>query len=238
MPDRGNEIILNSKKPVMFLLYFLAFLVAADLTGQILKFEFGYPHIFGLVPFFDFNSEQNLPTLFSTVLLIISGVLFFILAYSFESGTRKRWIWIFCACILFFLALDEFSEIHENLSKPFHELFSTSGIFYYAWVIPYGIIFLLIALFLIPAWWKLEKRYRFLMALSGFIYVLGALGFEMLGGKVYEEMGDKLSMKGSLLAVVEESLEMGGLILLIYVLLEMISKERNGFKLMIKVDKS
>jgi len=229
MHSHGNNMIIDAKKIIQFLLYFTVFLFVGHLTGQILRYEFGYPHIFGLVRLFDFNAEQNLPTLFSTILLIINGVLFFILGKSVSSETRNKWIWYFFAFVFFFLALDEFSEIHESLSKPFHELFNTKGILYYAWVIPYGLLFLLLVLFFVPLWWRMELRIRILFALSAFLYVLGAIGFEMLGGKEFQKMGDQLTLKCSLLATAEEILEIGGLILLFYVLLTLISKERKEF---------
>jgi hypothetical protein len=234
MNNQPKEIVFNSGKAIMYLLYFLGFLILAHLTGQILKFVFGYPHIFGLVRLFDFNAEQNIPTLFSTLLLVLNSFLFFILWKSRDSEVRNKWIWIFFAFVLLFLAIDEFAEIHETLSRPFHELFGTTGLLYYAWVIPYGVAFLLVVVFFIPVWWKLENRIRFLMAFSGFLYVLGAIGFEMLGGREYEKMGDQLSLNCSLLAAVEESLEMCGLILLLYVLIQMIGLEKEGFRLRVQ----
>lgn len=205
------------------LVYIMIFLVLAHLGGQTLKYVFGHGRLFGLIELFDLNAEENIPTLFSTLLLLINGGLFLVLWKSKQNVIHNQWIWLFAAIILFYLAVDEYSEIHEKFSRPFHELFHTTGLLYYAWVIPYSFLVILFAVFFIPVWWKMQKKVRLFFAASGFLYVAGAIGMEMLGGREYEKMGDMLTYKCALLAGVEESLEMGGMILLSYTLLCLIS---------------
>jgi hypothetical protein len=127
--------------------------------------------------------------------------------------------------------------LHENLSQPFHDRYNTSGLLYYAWVIPYGIAVFILAIFFLPVWWRMEKRIRFLFALSGAIYVIGAIGLEMVGGREFEKLGDQLSFKCSLIAALEESFELAGLILLIYTVLLMVSEKMDTVSISISRDR-
>ena len=130
--------------------------------------------------------------------------------------------------IFLFLACDEFCEIHENLSEPFHILLNTSGILYYAWVIPYGLAAFIILLFAFPLWWKMPAKIKINIALAAFLFLMGAVGLEMLGGQRYEMLGDQLDLGCGILATIEESLEMFGLVLLIYSLFALIEEEYEG----------
>lgn len=52
-------------------------LVAAQVLGVVLRFGTGHDYGFGLIPFFDRDSEHNAPALFSTGLFVINALLFF-----------------------------------------------------------------------------------------------------------------------------------------------------------------
>ncbi len=45
-----------------------------------------------------------------------------------------------------FLAIDETAQIHEKLIAPIRVAFGLTGALYFAWVIPYGIGVLVLAL--------------------------------------------------------------------------------------------
>lgn len=225
MSLQRTSFYLKPRNTAWFLSYILIFLVIAQIAGLIMHYILGHGSVFGLIRLFDFNTEQNIPTLFNTILFILSATLFFLIWKAGGTGKKARWIWLFMSFVLLFLALDEFCEIHENLSAPFHERFDTSGLLYYAWVIPYGIAAILVLLFFVPVWWKMGKRIRLLFAISVIMYFTGAVAFEMFGGREFEQLGDQLDLKCCLLATVEETLEMGGMILLIYTLMKLINEE-------------
>lgn len=226
MSEQNFRQVFCPRKTALFLFYVLLFLILLQVAGLIMTYGLGHGRVFGLIRLFDFNTEQNIPTLFNTFLLILNAFLFYFVGKTEKASNGKsRWIWMFMSVIFLFLALDEFCEIHENLSEPFHERFNTSGLLYYAWVIPYGIAAIVLLLFFVPVWWKMEKRTRFLMALAVVLFLSGAILCEMFGGREYEQLGDQLDLKCGILATVEESLEMGGLILLLYTLTRMISQK-------------
>ncbi len=221
-------INLSSKKIAYVLGSFVIILIIAQVFGLVMKFIFDHGRLYGLIPFIDFNAEQNLPTLFSTFLLIFSSISFLLLWHVQRGEERKSWIWLMFTIIFLFLACDEFCEIHENLSEPFHLLFNTSGLLYYAWVIPYGLAAIIILLFAFPLWLKMPDKIKIYTALAAFLFLMGAVGMEMLGGRRYEMLDDQLDLGCGILATIEESLEMFGLVLLIYALFSLIEEEYNG----------
>jgi hypothetical protein len=64
----------------------------------------------------------------------------------------------------------------------------------------------------------LSKTMKILFFVSGATYVLGAIGFEMIGGSMYINSKD-MSLPYMLVMTVEETLEMTGIILFIFTLL-------------------
>ena len=144
MSKNLSKLILSPQKTALFLFYILLFLIGAQIIGLIMAYGFGHRRLFGLIPLFNFNTEQNIPTLFNTLLFILNSALFFFIWRAQGTTHKSRWIWLFLSVIFLFLAVDESCEIHEKLSTPFHETFYTSGLLYFAWVIPYGIAALLL----------------------------------------------------------------------------------------------
>ncbi len=213
---QNHTIVLNPKRVLRFLVAILLILIVAQVTGLIVNYVLGHGRLYGLIPLFDFNTEQNIPTLFNTLLFIINALLLWMIWKNREISPKYHWIWLFLAVIFLLLAADEFCELHEMLTEPFHSKLETSGILYYAWVIPYGIAALLLAFFFLPVWWRLEPKIRLLFAVSAVLYISGSIVLEMIGGREFEKLGDQLNLKCGIYATFEESLEMGGLILFIF----------------------
>lgn len=112
-----------------------------------------------LVSLFHFDSERNVPTVFSTILLLISAGLLVIIARS-RKNKRFYYRWGTLACIFVFLAMDEAFSIHETLIPIFRGLLNTSGVFSFAWVIPYSIVLLFLVLLYSSFIFKLPKPTR------------------------------------------------------------------------------
>ena len=158
---------------------------------------------------FDLDAESNLPTWYSSIMLLVCSVLIGMIA----SRTRRlggRFVrhWRALSALFAFLSLDEIARLHEHLGR-LHESWHTHGLFYFAWVIPgaafvavVGVLFLRFFLHL-PA----ATRWRFFW--SGVVFVTGALVVEALGGWRAETMGMN-NMTHSLIATVEEVMEIAG----------------------------
>ncbi|MBO3116498.1 hypothetical protein J4050_07050 [Winogradskyella sp. DF17] len=123
----------------------------------------------------------------------------------------------------YFLAVDEILRIHEHLNVPMRNLFDTSGVFYFAWVIPYSIIILLLGIYFYKFLLSLPVRTKVLFGLSLVVFVSGAIGIELLEGQQAEDYGmDNTTF--FILYTIEESLEMIGSSIFCFALLDYISK--------------
>jgi len=145
-------------------------------------------------------------------------------------------LWLILSILFCFLALDERYSVHEQLAFPIRSALATSGIFYFAWTIPYGLAVLLLSLYVIPVIWKLEYRIRSLFIMSAAIFLTGSIGLEMLGGWYLERADNNRDMIYILIATVEESLEMAGLVVLVYAILSLLQAEYGGFSIHICMD--
>jgi len=217
-----NAFVLNPARVLKVLFLVLLILVLAQVAGLVMKFVLDHGLVFGLVPLFDFNTEQNIPTLFNTLLFFCNASLLWMIWKDREISHKHHWIWLFLSIVFLILGADEFCELHETLTAPFHSGLDTTGLLFYAWVIPYGIAALLLAIFFLPVWWRLEPRTRLLLAVSALLYITGAILLEMIGGKEFEQLGEELDLKCGILATIEESLEMAGLILFTYTQMRML----------------
>ena len=171
------------------------------------------------------DRELNLPTLFSTLLLLTCA--FLLRRLSTIQSNDNAADWTLLSRIFVFLALDEALQIHEILIFPglrhqIHPALAST------WVIPYG----LIALGLL---WRFR---RFLTALpaktsarflrAGSIYLTGAIGMEMVGSFAVRSGLIRLhSFWYGAITGIEESLELFGLILFLHALMQELLM-RNG----------
>ena len=64
------SVDLLKKEIFIKLVYFILFLLLANITGIVFKLYVGYEYIYGLVPLFNFDTEKNIPTLYSVPAVI------------------------------------------------------------------------------------------------------------------------------------------------------------------------
>jgi hypothetical protein len=206
-----------------------AALVAAHLALQAVRFIDGNDYLYGLTPLFDLDAEGNLPTLFSTVLLLACAALLAIVAT--EAGRRRdvdAWRWRVLAAGFVFLAVDEFAKLHELLDAPVHGLLGEEvahGWLLYAWVVPYAVVVALLAGWFLPFLARLPARARRRFCIAGAVYVGAALGIEFLEGAQAEALGED-SLGYAVLTTVQEILEMAGLLLFLDALLHHVAAQR------------
>jgi hypothetical protein len=233
--EQRATVTLYPRNTAFWLCAITIFLLGVHLISILMVYTIGPQNVLvrRIYDLFFPDSEWNIPTLFSTCLFLINAVLFWIVWKAKRVAGEPRRIWLFLAGLFVFLAIDEFVALHEMFIDPLRNAFDASGFFYYTWIIPYGIAVVLLALFMIPVWLRMEKMIRFWFALSAVVYLSGAIGLEMVGGKYYEMMRMKKSLGYVFISTFEESLEMAGLIILTYVLLLLVRNHYNGFLIFI-----
>jgi hypothetical protein len=202
----------------------IGFLLFANVAGIVSKYGFGHDSVYGLVNLFDFDKEMNLPTLYSSIQLIVACLLLSIIGAKHRLNGENYVLWIALAVIFLFLAVDETALIHEVIGVRISKAFEPTGLFYYAWVIPYGIAVLVFVITFSKFLFALPKETKWRFIASGAIYVTGAIGFEMLSGISDQSYGVN-SVFYSMFYTCEELLEMVGIALFIYALLAYISNE-------------
>jgi len=173
--------------------------------------------------FFDVTEEGNIPTLFSTCLLLINGLLTLMIAYA-ERSVRGRFLyWLVLGLAFLWMGMDETIMIHEYISDWLHAHLQTTGIFRFAWVIPYGIAVLIFIAFYTRFFLSLPTVTKKWLSISGTVYLLGAVGMEMLGSYRYD--GHGFDSVYNIINGFEELTEMTGAILLIYTFLNYLARE-------------
>lgn len=113
-----------------------------------------------------------------------------------------------------------------------NKLLDTSGIFYYAWFIPYGIVIIILGIAYFKFFMSLPKRILRLFIFSAILFISGAIGMEAIGG-MYDEKYGQDNLGYYLLYTIEELLEMFGSILFFYALLSYIKTKFKDLKVII-----
>jgi hypothetical protein len=132
------------------------------------------------------------------------------------------------------LSLDETAQLHELSIAPLRERFHTTGFLYYAWIVPAGICVGIFASAYVGFLAKLPRPTARLIVLAGVLYVGGALGVESVSGKQASLYGEYSAGYHAIITI-EELLEMSGLIVFIYALLDYMGRQFPALQLRVSV---
>ena len=220
-------------KTVLVLCVLSVVLIGISVFGQVYKYNLNEGRDRYLTTVFNLDEEHNIPTFFSTMMMLACSLLLILIGESKEERKGKyRWHWTGLGFIFFFLAFDEATVFHEKTIEPIRNFLNTGGLLHFAWVIPAGVFLLILLL----CYWKflvdLPARFRGLFVLSGSVYVAGAMGMEMLSGLFLSRQGED-NLGYALLTNFEETLEIIGLLLFIHALLSYVVY--SGGRLSLKV---
>lgn len=228
-------ISFTPKNVLTIFLYIIALLLCTNILGLVSRFVFEHDYVYGLIGLFDFNTEKNIPTFYSSVALIIASLLLLFITNLHKKEQLPYVLWGVLSFIFLFLSIDEISSIHEKLNEPIKNNIDATGLLYFAWVIPYGIALIAFVAAYLKFLLKLPKTTMRLFILSGSLFVLGAIGFEMLGGWQAELNGNR-GLLYAIFYTFEESLEMLGVALFIYALLEYILIRKQSLNISLTYD--
>jgi len=214
------KLTIPTKKIVLVLIIISAVIVALSITGQYYKYFFDEGNDRYITQFVNLDEENNIPTWVNTLYLLLCFLLLLIISIAKRKSNDPFFAhWLFLSLLFFLLSTDEIIQLHEQIISPIRNTLNTKGFLYYAWVIPAFIFGLLLLLAYLKFLIKLDAKTRRLFLFSGFIYVFGAMGFEIIGGKYVSDFGQN-NFTYALITTVEETLELLGLIIFIYALLK------------------
>lgn len=230
MPDTSppQAVRVTPESVARCLIAVIAGLILIQCCLLVLVHVFGRPYIFGLVDAFDFGGENNITALVSALMMVACALM---LAFSgaVAAPPQKRLPWFLLAGVFVFLGIDEATMIHEYASAPMRALLGEDRVPHLAWVLPYGAAMLVLAAVLFPWFLKLERRVQLQFVLAGGLFVLGAIGFELAESQVVQgilaeypdtDIAEFQHPVVDVLILFEESLEMTGLGLFLYALVD------------------
>ncbi|MEM6503776.1 MAG: hypothetical protein AAF685_18350 [Cyanobacteria bacterium P01_C01_bin.89] len=212
------KVALSVRQVLTALVIGAILLVIAGTIVQVGKYVFDYRE--GWTRFFNLDREYNLPSFFSAGLLLSSGILLR------SRGKRAKaagehWAssWLLLGTVFMVLAADEFLGLHEILIIPdLAKWLGLPGFLRPLWVIP-GAIAVGWGIWKFgPFWQQLPVKFKGRSLVAAIVYITGALLMEMVGG-AYSDIEGQQNLVYALLTVVEEVLEIGGVILLLRALL-------------------
>lgn len=186
--------------------------------------------------FLNLDAEISFSTWWACTQLVGAAALCLLLAHlapDRESNDGRYWRALGFTFLL--LSIDEGVQFHEGLTGPTRRALDIGdGVLGFAWVIPVSAALLVFGLAFIRFWARLQRWPRLLMALSGVLFVGGALGFELISGAYTSENDHDTGY--ALLVVGEEGLELVGVSVFVLSLLTVLraSQPRDGVTLRVE----
>jgi len=193
-------------------------LVAAGIASVAVKHALGGASVWRVVQLFNLDVEGTIPSWYSSCALLgAAGLLGLIARAERERGSQDWRYWAGLAVIFVALSADEAASIHELAIHPLRRALGVSGVLAFAWVIPGAAFVALVGAVYLRFLLRLPAPTRSQFVLAGALFVGGALGMEMVGGALYTAYG--MGLQTALESIVEETLEMVGIVVFIHALL-------------------
>jgi hypothetical protein len=171
---------------------------------------------------FSVNTENNVPTYFNTVILVIAAFLTFAIASAkYAQKDKYRYEWFLLGFVFLYLSVDEAAVIHEQFGALFKDAPSMGGWLHYKWVIPGMAALLILGLVFLRFFLHLDRRFKIFFLISAAVYLSGALGGELFSGHYADAFGTK-NFTYAVMTTVEESLEWLGITSMVFTLLKYI----------------
>ena len=170
----------------------------------------------------DVGDEVSIGTWFETLLFACAALA---LLFGGRATSTFRSRWYVLAAVMMLLSIDEAASMHERLGSGLRDVVGASGILYYVWVIPALVFVAILAVYEIPWLRSLPPTTARRVVVAGALFVAGAAFLELAAGPEAEAKGTDTLLSISLTGV-EELLEMIGLSLFIFAIVDHLSGRR------------
>lgn len=231
-----NTISLRPASIIGALSVMAVLLILASVVSQLALHASNHPGFVALSKLVFVDAERNVPSAFSSLLLLFAALLLALAALLTHKRSEPDVAhWTILSLGFVAMAVDEAMSYHEQLVGPMRSLLGNEdlGVFYFSWVLPGILLVLVIGVFFARFLWRLPRCTAAVFVLAATLYLGGAIGVEMLGGR-YAEQNGMLSLTYSMIATLEESLEMAGVIVFIWALLRYLGENYGEVRLRIE----
>lgn len=173
---------------------------------------------------FHLNSEMSFPAYYSSMLLWVACLIIGYIAYVEKEKSTKYWKhWILLSVLFLALSIDEMLAIHEEVTEYLRISLNISGPGQYAWAIVGTAFVIVLFIFFAKFLFSLPFKTQVRLYISAAVFLGGALGMELIGG--YFGDADTTVLYHNIFVIIEESMEMFGVILFIRALLLYLREE-------------
>jgi hypothetical protein len=221
-PNEQRFLRLDPYRLPLWLLAASVALVAAHIFVKVWlpMFWHGQGATVRLIRFLDLDQEGNLPSWFSATLWTFAALLAFGASSQRQKTQRARNRWTALGVLYLFLSMDEMSAFHEMLGIALRRVSVFVSVFHYAWL-AYGFAFTAaVAAYFAPFVLRLPRYVLGCIAVAAGVYLFGAVFLEWFAGKVRDGvLSYPFGLSEFHEIIVEEFLEMLGVIILIHGLL-------------------
>ncbi len=239
------KLVISTKKITLILILVVLFLTFASLAAQFFIYMWGREGLLAILPAFNVGEDANIPTWYSSFALLLCSILLATIAAAKKRHSDRYTLhWSALSIIFLLMSIDEVAAIHETISvAPLG--FTASGFFYFSWVIPGAVFVFIVALAYLRFLTNLPKKTRRLFLAAGALFVVGALGADMLSARLISPYGmenwdnipDTTKMIIAAQTAIEELFEMLGIVVFIYALLSYIGSYVKEITLLVRTDK-
>src|ERR671938_1885834 len=241
------------KKIVRAMVIAVLAITLAGLAARFAMYMWGQEGYLEALRIFDVGEERSIPTWFESIQFLLCSVLLAVIAFAKKQrNDRYSLHWSVLSIILLLLSLDEVASIHEAIGQQSERLLhSTTGLtpggaIKFFWVVPGAIFVFIVLLAYLRFLADLPRSTRYSFLFAGALFVLGALGLEMLSAQVSSSSEGIANFFGSavpkimigLQTCVEEMFEMLGLTAFIYALLAYIRSYVEDISVRVRMGKS
>jgi hypothetical protein len=258
-------LAIYAKTIVRIIVIAVLLITLAGLAARFALYMWGDVRLLEPLRLFNVGDERNIPTWFESILFLLCSILLAVVTVAKKQrNDRYSLHWGALSIILLLLSLDEVASIHEAIGQQSERLlnsitgFTPSGAIQFFWVVPGAIFVLVVLLAYLRFLAHLPQTTRRFFLFAGALFVLGALGVEMLTAQVVSSSEGISSWivsasggivdRGSASAIptilkglqtsVEEMFEMLGLTAFVYALLAYIGSYVDDISVRVRIDKS
>jgi hypothetical protein len=202
-------------------------LVCLNFIVGFLRFELGHDTLWGFSGHkWLLDEEGTIPAWYSSALMLLCAVLL----AAIGGGVRDKngaYVkhWLALSAIFVLMSLDEVASLHEMVNKV-RDYFGASGAFYYPWVVPASVFLLVLGILYFKFLIALPRRTALIFVTAASIFVLGAIGMEMVGAALYASDDNEDQWGYFISTTIEETFELTGLLLFAYGLMDHLLRQQ------------